>query len=332
MTDQPLAPRFDVHVHLAGVGTGGSGCWISPAFRRRPTFVGLRLLFRITGEQMRTTVDQDWARTVSDLVAASQIDFAVALGFDGVYDAAGRLDLARSQMIVPPEWVFEVADRFPNLLPGPSIHPYRSDALERLDEAIERGATLIKWLPIVQAIDPASRRARPFLQRLADSGVPLLVHAGGGEVTFATVDPTVGSVARLRDALELGVKVICAHGAAPIVYSRAPSEVSLLREMLERHQNLWIDNSGLANPSRFPYLPRFAEDERIRERTLHGSDFPVIAGAFYYPRRLGPAVIRSIQREGNGIEREAMLKRAIGFDEPTFTRASEVLANLDRWC
>lgn len=324
--------RFDVHVHLAGTGTQGSGCWTSPAFRRRPTFVGLRLLFVIRAKQMRSSVDQDWAALVSQLVTDSQIDYAVALGFDGVYDEAGRLRLDRSQMIVPSSWVFEVCGRWRNLLPGPSIHPYRRDALERLEEAIELGATLIKWLPIVQGIDPSSARAAPFLRRMADAGVPLLVHAGSGEVTFRTDSPDLGRVRSLRPALEMGVKVICAHGAAPVLYSRAPSEIPDLLELLREFENLWVDNSGLANPSRFPYLPRFADDPRIAERTLHGSDFPVIAGAFYYPRRLGISVIQAIHQEGNGIEREVLIKRAVGFDEKSFTRAGGVLANLDRWC
>ena len=324
--------RFDVHVHLAGTGTQGSGCWTSPAFRRRPTFLGLRLLFGIGTREMETTVDQDWAALVSDLVGRSQIDYAVALGFDGVYDRTGRLCLDRSQMIVPPEWVFEVCRRWRNLLPGPSIHPYRRDAMERLEEAIESGATLIKWLPIVQSIDPAGSLAAPFLRRMADAGLPLLIHAGSGEVTFQTVEPDVGSVSSLRPALEMGVKVICAHAAAPVLYSRAPSEIPALRELLREFDNLWVDNSGLANPSRFPYLPRFADDPLIRERSLHGSDFPVIAGGFYYPRRLGLPMIHAIHQERNGIEREARIKRAIGFDETTFTRAGNVLANLDRWC
>jgi predicted TIM-barrel fold metal-dependent hydrolase len=321
-------PRFDVHVHLAGVGTGDSGCWISPAFRRRPTFLGLRFLYRIGSRQLRESVDQDWAEMVSGLVAASDLDFGVALGFDGVYDEAGELDRQRSQLVVPQEWVFEVCRRYPNLLPGPSINPYRRDALERLDDAIERKAALIKWLPIVQGFDPGSPRTRPFLRRVADSGIPLLVHAGCGEVTFATVaPPRYGHVDSLVPALEMGVKVICAHTAAPILFAR--SQVPRLRALLQRFDNLWVDNSGLANPSRARHLPRFADDPLIQARTLHGSDFPIISSARHYARRLGGAKVARIHREKNAIQRDVLLKRAIGFDEDSFTRAGEVLGRTD---
>jgi uncharacterized protein len=325
------SPRLDVHVHLAGVGTQGSGCWISPAFRRRPTFLALRLLYRIGRRQLATTVDQDWASLISARVARSELDYAVVLGFDGVYDRGGAPDLDRSQMIVPPSWVFEVAEGFSNLLPGPSINPHRRDALDRLDEAVERGAVLIKWLPIVQAFDPAGARTRPFLERLAATGIPLLVHAGSGEVTFRTVDPTVGSVRSLVPALEMGIPVICAHTAAPIIYSRAPDEVPLLRSLLQRYPKLWVDNSGLSNPSRFPHLPRFAADAGVRERTLHGSDYPVISNAFYYPHRLGLRTVARIERDPNPLQKDVSIKRYLGFGPDSFTRAAHVLASLERW-
>src|SRR5690606_7684568 len=146
-------------------------------FRHRPTFLGLRAMLGITRRQMETTIDQEWPAFVSGLTAASELDFVVVLGFDGVYDEGGLLERARSQMIVPDEWVFEVCQRYGNLLPGPSINPYRRGAVDALEASIEQGAALIKWLPIVQGFDPADRRALPFLERLAGSGVPLLVHA-----------------------------------------------------------------------------------------------------------------------------------------------------------
>lgn len=323
--------RLDVHVHLAGVGTGGSGCWASDSFRRRFSFIGLRLLYGIRSRQLETTIDQDWAAAISGLVQESGLDQAVVLGFDGVYDSTGQWDWARSQLLVPEAWVFSVCRRYANLLPGPSINPTDRDALVRLDESIAQGAVLIKWLPIVQAFDPGDAACTPFLKRLADSGIPLLVHAGTGESTFATVDPTVGSLTRLVPALELGVKVIVAHGAAPVVYSRAASEMDMLRHLLARYENLWIDNSGLANPARAPYLKRIADDDLLHGRVLHGSDFPVAPSPALYPRRLGPRTMIRLMRDPNPIRREVRLKEAAGFSPESFTRAGKVLANLGRW-
>ncbi len=325
------SPSIDIHVHLAGVGTQGSGCWMSPDFMRRPAFLGLRILYRIGSRQMERTVDQDWAARISAAVADSDLDLAAVLGFDGVYDDNGYLDRNRSQLIVPQSWVFEVCDRYRNLLPAPSINPLRRDALDLLDEAIERGAVLIKWLPIVQGFDPASKRAAPFLQRAAAAGIPLLVHAGSGEVTFRTVDASVGHLENLIPALEAGVTVICAHGAAPIHSRAEPSQVPLLRTLLNRFPNLWVDNSGLANPSRFLHLPRFAADSEIHERALHGSDFPIPSSPVFYCRQLGIRRTLAINALKNPLQREVQIKRDLGYAEATFHRAASVLANMGRW-
>jgi predicted TIM-barrel fold metal-dependent hydrolase len=321
-----------VHVHLAGVGTQGSGCWLSPRTRGRAVFRFLRWRAGITERQLETSFDQDWAARIASLVRGSSLDRAVVLGFDGVYDAGGRFVEGESQMVVPPSWVFEVCRRHPGeLLPGPSVNPFRRDAMERLEECIEGGAALIKWLPATQAIDPASPRLGGFYRRLAEAGIPLLVHAGGGERTFREVAPELKSVERLRAPLEAGVPVICAHSGTRVVLSRDPDELPLVRAMLREYPHFWVDDSGLANPSRFPHMPRLAADELIASRTLHGSDFPVPASALYYVGRLGPGAAWRLDRERNPLERNVRIKRALGYPEETLTRARGVLANLHRW-
>jgi predicted TIM-barrel fold metal-dependent hydrolase len=324
-------PKIDVHVHLAGVGTNGSGCWISPLFARRLTFRLLRMRHRMTTRQMHESADADWAADLADRVRRSELDHAVALGFDGVYDARGRLDEDRSQMIIPPRWVFEVCGRHPELLPGPSLNPYRRDAMERLEECIERGAVLIKWLPATQSIDPADPAIRPFYRRLAEVGIPILVHSGGSEQTFAQVRPELKDLARIELPLSMGVRMIVAHTAAPVTYARDPDQVPLLKELLRRYPHLWVDNSGISNPSRFRHLPRFAADGELVARTLHGSDFPVPSNSFWYMRRLGPRRVAALERIRNRMQRDVELKRALGYPDDVLTRAASVLPNLSRW-
>lgn len=328
----PPALKIDVHVHLAGVGTADSGCWISPAFVRRPTFRALRRMHGITAEQMRESIDQDWVARIAALVRASELDRAVVLGFDGVYDESGALDPRRSQLVVPPAWVFEACRRFPGeLLPGPSINPFRRDAEERLEECMAGGAVLIKWLPSAQAIDPSSPRLKQFYARLAAAGIPLLIHSGGGEMTFREVRPDLKELALLRAPLQAGVPVICAHSGTPVALSRDRNQLPLLRTMLCEYPHLWVDNSGMANPSRFPYLPRLAREPLMQARTLYGSDFPVPSNAIYFAGRLGPRKTLALERVTNPFDRDLRLKRALGYPDQTLTRAERVLANLDRW-
>lgn len=324
--------RTDLHVHLAGVGTGESGCWLSPSFTARWSFRILRRWYGITAAQMRESVDQEWAEAVARRVREStELDRAVALGFDGVYGPDGELDRERTQMLIPPAWVFAACRRHPELLPGPSVNPLRRDALERLEECIEGGAVLLKWLPPAMGIDPSSPRLRPFYRRMADAGLPLLSHSGGSERTFAEVAPELKDLRLLRLPLEMGVPVVCAHSGVPVHLSRDPDQLPLLRGMLREFPHLWVDNSGMSNPSRCFHLPRLARDPEIVERTLYGSDFPVPSHAVYYPHRLGPRGVWRVERTRNYFDRDVALKRALGYPDATLTRAAEVLPTLERW-
>jgi uncharacterized protein len=326
----PDLPRIDIHVHLAGVGTQGSGCWISPGFSGRLTFRALRLMYRITAERMQSDADQEWAAMLARLVRESTLDRAVALGFDGVYDEHGYLERRSSQMIVPPAWVFEACRRHPELIPGPSLNPHRRDALERLEECVAGGAALIKWLPITQRINPASPRIREFYEVLAAARLPLLIHMGG-ERTFATIAPELNDVRLLIHPLEAGVPVICAHAGTRILFSLEHDQLPVLRQLLRDYPHLWIDNSGTTNPGRYAHLPRLIEDPVFRDRMLYGSDFPVPANGFYFLRRLGPGAVLRLESERNPLTRDAEIKRALGAPEESFTRAATLLPGLDRW-
>jgi len=323
--------KIDCHTHLAGVGTQGSGCWTSPKLAKRLAFRILRRMHGVTPKHLETSFDQDWAARLASGIRASEVDHAVALGFDGVYDARGELDEALSQMIVPPEWVFEACRRHPELLPAPSVNPHRRDALEVLEACIEGGAVMIKWLPATQRIDASDPAIAPFYARLAETGIPLLVHSGGSENTFAQVDARLKDLRLLERPLRAGVTVIVAHTAAPVTYAPDENQIPLLKQWLTEFPRLWVDNSGISNLSRFPHLPRFAVDEALTSRTLHGSDWPVPTNSLYYVRQLGRQRVMSLEREKNTLQRDIAIKRALGYPEEVLTRACDVLPNLDRW-
>lgn len=321
------APRIDLHAHLAGLGAGGSGCRVSPRFRRSLAFRALSRLHRMNGPD-RPEADAEWAERLAEHVRGSELDHAVALGFDGVYDERGELDEERSAMLVPPGWVLEVCRRHPELLPGPSVNPRRRDALERLEECIERGAVLLKWLPATQGIDPGDARLKAFYQRMADARLPLLVHSGGSENTFPEIAPWLKSVERLRLPLEMGVPVVVAHLGAAVGYRRDLDETPLLRDLLARFPDLWLDHAGMCNPARAGALARGAADRELAERTLHGSDFPVPCNAVWFARRISPRRILSLERIPNPLQRDLSIKRALGWSDEPLTRAARVLPTL----
>jgi predicted TIM-barrel fold metal-dependent hydrolase len=323
--------KFDLHVHLAGTGCHDSGCWISPKFRKRLTYRLLKILHGISRRQEETTIDRDWIGLINRLIAASEIDYAVVLGFDAVVDPQNGIEMREdSQLIVPPTWVFAVCEENPALLPGPSINPYRKNALATLEASIQRGAVLIKWLPTVQIINPADDALKEFYQMAARAKLPILIHMGG-EKTFRPIAPQYNDVGLLKAPLEAGVPVICAHTATAPMGSSEPDQIDKLKDLLRSYPHLWVDNSGLCNPSRFFHVPRLAKDQLIVERSLYGSDWPVPSHAIYYIKEMGPRRVFQIDRLPSTSQRDIEIKRYFGYPDITLSRHSEVLVNLDKW-
>lgn len=323
-------PKIDIHMHLAGVGCNCSGCQIFPSFAHRYTYHLLRFVQGITKEQMENSIDSDWSKKISNLISDSELDYGVVLGFDAAFHKNGKIDEKHSQMSIPLNWVFDVCHKYDNLLPGPSIHPYAADALDRLGESIERGAVLIKWLPSAQLINPSEKSLVLFYQKLADAKLPLLVHCSG-ERTFNSWNEDYNHVSHLVAPLEQGVKVICAHSAARVLGFNQEDMFTDLKKLLKHYSNLWVDNSGMCNPSRFHHLPGLAEDKEIADRTLYGSDWPVPSNAFYYLKNLGLKKVWQLEKMKNWVARDVEIKRQLGYSDETLVRSSNVLANLDKW-
>ena len=99
--------------------------------------------------------------------------------------------------------------------------------------------------------------------------------------------------------------------------------------MCARFPNLYGDNSALAalNFRLRPWALRRMTSEPLAGRILHGSDLPVpsngllpwVGGMLSWGEYREAGVIK------NPLEHDAYLKRKLGFDEATFTRAAGVL-------
>ncbi|MFB6263341.1 MAG: amidohydrolase family protein, partial [Bradymonadaceae bacterium] len=198
----------DVHVHLVGMREE-DGCYVDPdllsglLFRYLMHSLGLSEVpegrrSRAYREQLVAWVDE------------SDIEAVGLLALDGIYDDGGRLDRERTKFVVSNDYCLEVAGDHDALVPICSVHPGRSDAIEELERVVRRGAAAIKLLPNSQDIDYCDDRFRPFWQRMARLGVPLLTHTSF-EHTIPPVDQSLGHPERLEPVLDEGVTVIAAH-------------------------------------------------------------------------------------------------------------------------
>jgi predicted TIM-barrel fold metal-dependent hydrolase len=311
MTDQ--RQLIDVHAHVAVLGRTAAEGYASP--HMHGGVLG-RLIQRWLGHGLDEpeAFSRAYAAKLSASLAASRyVKAVVVLALDGVYDSGGRIDLDRTHLYVPNDYVLALHRDQPSFLPGASINPRRAGALDELQRVAAAGAVLIKWLPNSQLIDPADPAHVPFYRELARLGMPLLVHSGvefsvkGGAQDF-------GDPRRWRRALEEGVTVIAAHGGSTGLFvweKYAPAFFALL----DRYPNLHADSSALLLPNRVGMLGKLRRRGAL-DRLTFGTDYPLPCFPSILLARLRPGKYREVRREKNYFDRQVLLFRALGW-EPT---------------
>lgn len=329
----PATPIVDLHCHVAGLGAGGSGCFVSPALRDNWRFGFYLRAFGASREEVEREGDRVMADRLSALLAQSRhVRQAVVLALDGVVNAAGDLDTNRTEFYVPNEFVAAACRRHTNLLFGASINPYRRDALARLDWAATHGAVLVKWLPSIQHIDPADPSLEPFYRRLAELRLPLLTHTGA-EKSFTRSDDELADPARLELPLKLGVTVLAAHVATTGEHD-GERDIDRLARLMAGHTNLFADISSLTQLNKLGYLGEVLRRPEFAGRLLYGTDFPLIAmrlvSPWYFPLQLKLAEMRRLSRIANPWDRDVELKRALGVSAEVFARSASILALRER--
>lgn len=327
---QPLpdTPLVDLHCHVAGLGAGGSGCFISPVLRDNWRFGFYLRAFGVSRADLAREGDLVLAdRLAARLAQGRHVRQAVLLALDGVVDAAGRLDTNRTEFYVPNEFVLAACRRHSNLLFGASINPHRTDALARLDWAASNGAVLVKWLPAIQGIDPADPRLEPFYRRLVAHGLPLLTHTGS-ENSFTHSADDLADPARLERPLRLGVTIIAAHAGGG---GRTAGERNLdhLARLMTTYPHLYADISALTQFNRLGHLGEVLRRPEFQGRLAYGSDFPLInlpmVSPWYFPLQLRLAEMARLSRVPHPWDRDVALKQALGVPADVFARSGQIV-------
>ncbi len=313
---------WDVHVHAVGLGTGGTGCWVNPDMRSHLHPIQKLQFDLYLAASGVTDPDAADAQYVDRLLALHRAfnpaGKLLLLAFDYHRDAAGAIVRELSPFHTPDDYVLGLAARHDDVRAVASIHPYRPDALDALDQAHDRGAVAIKWLPNAMGIDPASAQCDRFYARLADLHLPLLTHAGLEKAVHAEEAQELGNPLRLRRALEAGCRVIVAHCAslgtgADLDHPSNRSDATrppvpcfdlFLRLMAEERYRglLFADISALTlvNRSGRPLLEMLRRTD-LHDRLVNGSDYPLVA--------IDPVInLRLLVKKGvlDGSERSAL--------------------------
>ncbi|MDH4226727.1 MAG: amidohydrolase family protein [Deltaproteobacteria bacterium] len=262
--------------------------------------------------------DKDPSKTYLDnlsgeIKTSKRVAKAVLLPMDGLYLSSGLIDADRTKFMVSNDAVLGWAKSYDTFIPACSINPLRRDSIDELERCKALGAVLNKVIPNSQGFDPLDKKFLSFWKKMADLRMPLLTHSGY-EFALSSVNQSYGDPARLAAILDAGVTVILAHGGSTglFIYERY---ADIVKELMRKHENLFLDTSALTLPSRQGMLKvirrMLTEDGSVKGRLLFGTDYPVPVFALpCIAAGLGPYL--NIRKERNSFDRAAMVFEAIG--------------------
>jgi predicted TIM-barrel fold metal-dependent hydrolase len=284
---------IDVHVHTAGPGDFyENDLYWHNRFEKGIGYQGVKFLKgwgckKVGDELMRKVL-------VKQADNMKKVDYAVVLAFDDVYEVDGTYrgskqvgvneDDIYSTLYVSNDYARELSRSNSKLLFGLSVHPFRDDAIDKLDMYHEE-AVLCKWLPSAQMIDlsddnaAAQAKLIPFYEKLKEIKLPLLIHTGKETGVPSAIDgyEIYNSPKYSRKALDAGVTVILAHcGCSYIDYimGNFVDEVIALFDENNPDWDLYADISALFSPCRKGKILNDIFTNIPTEKLIYGSDFP----------------------------------------------------------
>lgn len=285
---------LDTHVHVVGLGAGGTGCTVGARMQSMTNpaeYFKFSIYLNASGVADLAQADQQYLGRISSLVGAQRPHGRLLLfAFDRAYDDAGTPLPDDTEFYTPVEYVARLAkERADLFVPCASIHPARGDALEALEQAAELGCVAVKWLPNAMNIDPASPRCDRFYEAMVRLGLPLITHAGEEKAVHSEERQRLGNPLLLRRPLEHGVKTVVAHcaslGKNPDLDAAADAPWVdnfdlFLRLMAEPKWKglLFGETSALTLVNRVGRpLETVLGDEALQARLINGSDYPLPA-------------------------------------------------------
>ncbi|MES9993306.1 MAG: amidohydrolase family protein [Candidatus Thiodiazotropha sp.] len=259
---------------------------------------------------------QTYIETMARSIAESDyVEKSCLFGVDARFDERGR-EIDRDKTVCAmSEDVLDVAARYPaQFIPFLSVNPRRPNALELIDELVERGCRGAKFLQNYWGIDLNSEQLIPYYEKLRQHQLPLIVHIGS-EYTIHSY-ASYERVEMLDLPLGTGVTVIAAHMGLGRVEHRMRAWKNLskqprhfdgdyfkLLEMLTQYQNLYADISAILAPLRARALRHLSEQKQVHEKILFGTDYPVPFSVRLNSFDLNSATRRRIAQVENPFDR-----------------------------
>lgn len=273
---------IDIHTHLLNPGVH---------FDRLFDKITVRFFAKNLGADPAQLMARPYETYVASMARAIResryVEKACLFGVDARLDEQGR-EIDRDKTVCAmSDDVVAVAARYPDqFIPFFSINPRRPDALELIDEQIEKGGKGAKFLQNYWGVDLNDERFIPYYEKLKAQNIPLIIHIGS-EYSIHSFT-RFERIEMLDLPLATGVTVIAAHmGLGRINHklrfwrnlSKNPQyfdeDYFQLLEMLRNHENLYADISAILAPLRARALRHFSKQQDVHGKILFGTDYPV---------------------------------------------------------
>lgn len=168
------------------------------------------------------------------------------------------------------EWALQFARATPGCLPSATFYP-EPGVLEYVEKALSAGVRVFKVHVQVGGFDPRDELLDPVWGLLAQTGTPIITHAGSGPLPGRHTGPgPLGEVLRRHPRLT----AVIAHMGTP--------EYAEFLDLAERYERVHLDTTmtftdfveGFAGypPKLFPRLKKLG----LQGKVLLGSDYPNI--------------------------------------------------------
>ena len=353
---------IDIHFHVLGTdkdwdkASRGEALFYDPTdnehwvtyLTRHDVELQLDVYEHQIGLSGKLTTDTYFEIARRTLMRSKEVDTIVLLALDAVFRSDGEIDRKVTDLWVPNTYLAgRIAQENQKLASagyankrfrlGASVSPYRRDWRDRLQEAWDLGACLVKVIPSVMHVDWREVPSAYF-QMLNDLHLPLLAHVGG-EYAFpeGRRRQDLDQATLLRTPLDAGVTVIAAHCGSPL-FPNDPNYIDELAGMMAQYNQgpeprLWADTSALTMGTRVEVVKKVLA-KIPGKYLLHGSDFPVESDAvpftpLAFPKSKYPKMTWGKYADfvgmQNPLDRDIAIKRAVGFPESALTAGSGVL-------
>lgn len=212
------AQVWDCHAHIIGSGDSGtSGAWATPRMDTwRHPILKIQKWFHINGAGLnKNQEDISFVTRLAQLSSEMPAGYKTMLfAFEWAHDEAGKPIKEASIFHIPNDYAAKIVRQHPQHFEWvASIHPYRADAIDALEQAHAQGAVAMKWLASSMNIDPASPKCTKFYQKLQKLNMPIITHVGresavpGGDLNF-------NNPLKAHHMLDAGVRIVMAHCAS----------------------------------------------------------------------------------------------------------------------